>query len=944
MDAAGRGMAQTATAELLAAIDAGTLDAATAQTHEASGASLDQALGHALLGGRTQAVLVLAGDCGVRLFNAAVQSAPPASTPQPAAGAAAVAAAPAPPAPAPVSAPSPQEILALASQDRWAIIAYYVAAKSAGIEEAWTAIDTQARRHLQSLVGMFKVKVPKDVRVKYIRTGTISEDVFIEKKPWLLPRPQPDEVFVAVDGSVIRDGWYRVVMYPLDDDLAEAWLRPKFWDADRREQVANVLRTRGETLLGKAVKAGQWELVQWVLQNRPRSRMETLIQQLPLEFQGVLSTLERRAIVSDMFEFERLRDCLDHDGVLKTAWRPGSSGVVPQGARLPPATFQLLLDIAAEAPLQPLDRSNSTSGILSKANGGRGGQRGAFGKDRHPVRIPPPAPTFFSRRTNSPPKKSATSGPWMSRSGGLPRASSLSRVIVSDTGGDQPQHVLRDMWRRWTQRMPGSAVTFLVPQSAAAHAMWQDDLASAGTPAFAWTLVHHAARAGKSEVLTRLLELDANPNATDLHRNTAFEVAVGASQWQAAECLLEEGCHVDGRSKAMVEAASIKQSRNDSGAGQAKAKELLQKLAHRPARVRARSLEEFFRWQVAGRVVHGLQPRRFKVAGSGQELQAAEESGMQEQSSVSRRLLLKAMAFSMGGAGPIEDAVICFAEVTSEIFQQAKADQMLPLSSLKLVREESLQGQFAVAVALEASSAESRDGGVIVRPPGASALGPLAGTVPILARSVPSCSLRISCQSKCCGAPLGGVQVRIDGVQVGEVPARGELEIQVPPQPLQVVPELFGRKLAEEKIDGASSEEYLEVQIPLEVYIYVHLVDKETNEEFVFVCGHTDHLEADDRGYQGDVTWMGGQKSLSKLEPVVLPGDVGCLKILQSLRLLPKLGDGRSFEEAPWPEDTGACEFQRCFNTPVRVGRIFNSSSKMTMPGTPSSSDKEIPR
>lgn len=63
--------------------------------------------------------------------------------------------------------------------------------------------------------------------------------------------------------------WFHVLAYPLLGDVTKVLLRPlmKCWTAAQRESVARAQRWLGETLISQCAKAGQWELVEVLVEN-----------------------------------------------------------------------------------------------------------------------------------------------------------------------------------------------------------------------------------------------------------------------------------------------------------------------------------------------------------------------------------------------------------------------------------------------------------------------------------------------------------------------------------------------------------------------------------------------------------------------------------------------------------------------------------------------------
>eukprot|EP00928_Gymnodinium_smaydae_P013590 TRINITY_DN14951_c1_g1_i1.p1 TRINITY_DN14951_c1_g1~~TRINITY_DN14951_c1_g1_i1.p1 ORF type:complete len:1435 (-),score=351.90 TRINITY_DN14951_c1_g1_i1:56-4066(-) len=199
-------------------------------------------------------------------------------------------------------------------------------------------------------------------------------------------------------------------------------------------------------------------------------------------------------------------------------------------------------------------------------------------------------------------------------------------------------------------------------------------------------------------------------------------------------------------------------------------------------------------------------------------------------------------------------------------------------------------------------------------------------------------SLRVETESACCSAPVGRVDVLVDGVRLGSTPehmlsdnAKAPfLDLRLRGGEESLSAELSGREFHRCALEDGASLCVLKVAVPIAVFVYIQLIDEESDLEFVFVCAHLgDMPDEEARPYAGEVAWAGGSTRLDSLEPIVL-GSGGCLKALASLSFKPDLTEGRVFEAVEWEdtssEESRACQFQRCLVAPVRVGKIFTPS------------------
>jgi hypothetical protein len=782
-------------AELLERVDTGDLSPAVATGFHRDGVDLKQGLAYAMSRSRIGAVLTLAEAMKALSLplvqdNASVGSAQP---------------------------PSPDKLFAMAAKGEWGMVAYFLAAEADLLTDRLTAKDKDACQRLREAAGAVHVQLPRDLRTAFSKTGQITSELLVEQPRWLLPRPRKDQCFVAVSGAKLDDGWYRVVQYPVGDDLKEAVLRPKLLSSEQCKAAALLMGTFGETMFSKAVKSEQWELVRWLLEN---GNAMQLVHQLDNEFGGLWEGMERSALVQDHTELSHLCASLDEHGRLQKTWRHGPKAILASSQLLRPR-----LDTLRKALKQ-------TKNIFSK-------------------------------------------GPL--------------------------------------------TIKLAVGASREARRQWCADAAEIAETSFAMPLLHRLIRAGKTELFEWLLEEEiVDVDVCDARGYTALAATASLGQWKAAEKLLDEGlCRADGCSGRLALAAAMRASH--SGIEEAETVASVVDLIHkRQQRTPTAALAEYFRRQVVGEVMYGIEPRRFRLQGNALCLRSG---------------VLQVWSRAMMLESSEELSAVVFANLTPDSYQAAIAAGMLNLSGCELVLEEYLVDYgITHTVAVVVSSAwlttGDREGTKLVQGKGA---GPLSSSLPVLARAPPSGALCVESVTACCGVTIGRVEVIVDGVHLGETPqppmpgmsAEGsmELELLVPPRELEVSTEMSGRKLKCETITGAPDSR-MNVDVELAVYIYTQVIDDEGT-EFVYVASHRRDVPEDSRPFKGMVSGDGRSARLASLVPWAL-GSNDCLCKLQSLTLKPDLLPGRTWEADEW-EDTGGCQFQRLgWGAPVKVGKIFS--------------------
>lgn len=212
--------------------------------------------------------------------------------------------------------------------------------------------------------------------------------------------------------------------------------------------------------------------------------------------------------------------------------------------------------------------------------------------------------------------------------------------------------------------------------------------------------------------------------------------------------------------------------------------------------------------------------------------------------------------------------------------------------------------------------------------------------LPVLAWAPPTGTLRVESTTSCCQVAIGRVDALADGIRLGETKESeglAEVEILVPSRELQVSLELSQRSLLQQTLDFRPREEErnvsedIQVKVPVGIYIYVTPIILEDSklepELMVFVCGHRRDIPDDGQPFKGILRWSGGEVRLDAWRPVEL-GQEDCLQLLTSMRFEPDLPRGRAWSPVEWEdtstEDCKACQFQRLLINPVRVGNIIN--------------------
>jgi len=896
------------------AVDAGTLGSGEAEGFKRRGADLRQALSYAASTGKVGVVLSLVQECGVRLADAKL--------------------------------PESSELMGLASSGSWAEVAYFLACiESEGgakqINFHLRAADSRARKEIRKASGNVLVRLPYDLCVAFTKAGELGPDLFLERQRWSLPRPDKEHCFLSAGdvecqrcrkqeqptchhqrGRKMPEGWYSVVQYPLGDELRKAVLRRKDWKQAEKEAAARLMQSVGETLLCKAAKSQQWELVSWMLQNCDDS--VELAKQLEVEWQGTWDDeAEWRARLQDREDLAQLMASLqgslppsagsgEGSGRLRVPWHRGGAVYVPAGAvlRWP------RLDTLKEA----WELESKSPGIALEA----------------------------LRQVN---------------------------CIEICFGLDSP----------------------LSPEARKSWLGDLDQLIGEEEMGFGTPLLHRLALAGQTQLVEQLLEAMGDPEVRNRQGLTALAVAATAGRWEAVEKLLSGGCRADGRSGALALSRAQTASRKAGSLGLSeleaeearRATDLLDEIYKRQERPPAASLADFFQRQVRGEVMHGIEPRRFKL----------EQSALCSAAGAGLKVWARAVVVGsgLGGNAAAEESKeprsVVFAMLEASAYEAVQTAEALEVGRMRLLPEEQLFKQTAstqaVAVSvpskwLQAEGSESSGASVddilasdagapepschfatvtewrrrmsrqvrgkrkppkslstpsmgsraqVIRPEGMVSSSRFAAALPVLARAPPTGSLRIESFTSCCSVAVGRVDLVVDGIRLGETCDNedlAELEALVPPKELEVVTEMSGRQLTSQRMTCVPCEE-VRVSVTIGIYIYaVPIEDEESKlepEMMVFVAGHRRNIPEEGRPFIGSITWDSGQARLDSLRPVTL-GTEDCLERLKSIQAFPDLRPGRNWSPTEWEdtstEDCKACQFQRLLRNPVRIGNIVN--------------------
>ncbi|CAE7589299.1 unnamed protein product [Symbiodinium microadriaticum] len=101
-------------------------------------------------------------------------------------------------------------------------------------------------------------------------TQLAIRQLLVERRLETAQEGEHSEWFTShVPTAPVSGTWFHVLAYPLLGDVTKVLLRPvmKCWTAAQRESVARATRWLGETLISQCAKAGQWELVEVLVEN-----------------------------------------------------------------------------------------------------------------------------------------------------------------------------------------------------------------------------------------------------------------------------------------------------------------------------------------------------------------------------------------------------------------------------------------------------------------------------------------------------------------------------------------------------------------------------------------------------------------------------------------------------------------------------------------------------
>jgi len=844
---------------------------------------------------------------------------------------------------APVSIPSDSELMRRADSDDWASVAYFLAHVKEergpeGLAPRLNAPDVRARRVLRRAAGEVLVKVPYDLCVAYTKAGQLGPDLFVEQQRWMLPRPNKDLRFlVAGDpecqkcrreeqpdcgharGQKLAEGWYSVVQYPFGDFpelLRKGVFRRKDWKQQARKEAAATARQVGETMLCKAAKAKQWELVAWMLENCEDA--VELAKQVEEEWQRTWDDdAVWRAKLQDLQDLADLLRCFDDadegEVRLRSSWHRGGAVSVPAGAVLRYPRLETLREAFALEEKKP--------GIALEA-----------------LR--------------------------------MVGCCEVTLALSSALSGDAHADWLRDL----EKLAEGDEVTFGMPllhrTALAGHEEVLTQLLEAMVDPnvqdlHGRTALAAAAKAGRWEACKKLL--NSGCRADGRNGEAALKAARLASRAAEKQGASEREVEDARRAADMLgeiykrqerpPAASLTDffARQVQGEVMAGIEPRLFRLEQGELKTSKAGPQIWARGMIVGSGLGGeggteaepkeprtvvfavLDPSSYEAARTAAALEVGRGRKLLPEELLLKAGEVQAMAISVPvhrlaaekGSGTMatfnleglqEESSCHYATVTEwgrRMRRQvgSRARRKMPQSS-------------GATPSLGSRAQVIRSDGV--------AGSRFAAHLPVLARAPPTGSLRVESFTCCCGEPVGRVDLVVDGICLGATaipPGEevAELEVHVPPKELEVIAEMSGRQLLTQRMTCGESEE-LRVDVSVGVYVYcIPIEDEELAAEIwemmVFVAGHRADIPEEGKPFIGSITWDSGQARLDSLRPVHLGGG-NCLEHLRSLQLLPDLRAGRTWQPVEW-EDTSteefkACQFQRVLNNPVRVGNIVN--------------------
>lgn len=762
-----------------------------------------------------------------------------------------------------VGGPSPTELLAQASRGEWPTVACYLASDPEALPQRLTAVDVEARRKLRRLAGFVRVRLPRDLRWKFIDGGRLPQELLVEDPRWLLPRPAAEDSFVSVEGVEARGapggirrvepGWHSVVQYPVDDDLREADLRRKLWTTDNRQDAAFFLQNEGETLFCKAVKAGQWDIVRWMLEHGDTA---ALARQLQYEYVGLWDVSERYFYIQTLAEVQELCQCMDEQGVLQRAWGRGTRFQVPAKATLRAPEVQALRHaarLAEEARSDPDGLGGSAAfQVLERLCNRR---------------------IIFTMMPSLEARKA-----WLAdlQKASADRSPLTHRLILSNC---PPQ-------------LKGELVKVLLDST-----VDPDAVDGRGLSALA-----AAAAERQWDVAEALLEAGCRTDG----RSGALALAAAERASKASW---------GGATGDLAATATVSPAR---------AAAVLEKLQASRSRASAASLEDFFRRQAQGEFMLGREPRRFQLGGEGVLRPRGRAGDLGGPRIWSKALLLDSPMLREDCV--VRFARVSPEDYRKTVDSGQLELRGLQLWRERSLNADSI-AVLAVVAPPNRMSAEVSGMSQALPLLGLgplAALPILAQAPPSASLRVQSqsrcCGAAVGRVEVFVGGVAAGETPAPSPMSLGDAQS-SEMEISLPLRQIEVVMRLSGCTLLSQMLPGDPYEELL-VEAPVVVYFYVQRIDEAL--EFVFVCGHRRDLPEDATPYVGQVEWTGeagsrASTSLTTLEGVML-GSQGCLNLLKSVALTPQLPPGWSYEAVEWA-DTGDCQFQRILVNPVRVGK-----------------------
>ena len=647
----------------------------------------------------------------------------------------------------------------------------------------------------------------------------------------------------------------------------------------QHQSAAAVARDVGETLLCKAAKAGQWELVLWILRCDDQA-MLTLAEQLEVEWHGLWDDQLWYAQLQNTQDLRSLVEQLDAKATLLRPWLRGGAVFVPSRSKLIYPKVEMLKEALA---LEPLSTSIALEALRR------------VGCNQLCFALPRTAKPTWQKDLKMLGGEDTFGRPLLHRAASAGALEVVQALLEADADPDASDAADRSVL----------ATAALANQWEVCHLLLEH---GCGTTGHSGDLAFRAAQRAS-------LELERSKKISDK------EVARAKMAMEVLDLLYTR--RERPRAKSLADFFA-KQVKGDVVNGLEPRSFKLEHgmLNHATVTVWSRGL---IVGCGLGGVVNDMdwkEPRSVLFAVL--DAEAFEAAQKEEALDVGRGLALvpeeqimgtgvKALAISVPNA------------------RLAPASGHVPAGPANKLERQVRQRQHRSRRYTEAQTVQPESlGGQRFR-----------SMLPVLAWAPATGTLRLESATSCCSVAIGRVDALADGIRLGETKESeglAELEILVPPRELEASFELSGRCLLQQKLDFRPREEErnvceeIQVKVPVGIYIYVTPIILEDSklepEMMVFVCGHRRDIPDDGQPYKGILRWLGGEVRLDAWRPIEL-GQEDCLQLLTSMRFEPDLGTGRAWSPVEWEdtstEDCKACQFQRLLINPVRVGNIVNA-------------------